>query len=176
MSRFVRVLWLTMVWVALWADVSVANVASGLLLASLIVVRFDTWRAGSVVLRPVAVARFAAYFLYQLTRSTIGVALAVVSPQGRTHSGVVALPLRGGSDAIVTLIANSISLTPGTLTLDVGRDPLTLYVHALDTGDMDALLRDLRTLETLALRAFGDADAAALPIPDGAIVTRTVGR
>jgi len=161
MSRLVRVLWLTTVWVALWADVSVANLASGLLLASLIVVRFDTWRVGSVVVRPVAVARFAAYFLYQLTRSTVTVARTVVSPRGRLRSSIVAVPLRGGSDAIVTMIANSISLTPGTLTLDVRSDPLTLYVHALDVGDHDALLRDLRRLEDLALRAFGDADAAA---------------
>ncbi|MEZ5406585.1 MAG: Na+/H+ antiporter subunit E [Acidimicrobiales bacterium] len=160
MSRLVRVVWLTTVWVALWSDLSVANVASGLLLACLIVVRFDTWRSGTTVLRPVAVARFAAYFLSQLVRSTFVVARTVISPRGRIRSDIVAFPLRGGSDAIVTLIANSISLTPGTLTLDVSTDPLTLYVHALDVRDTDALMDDLRTLETLALRAFGNADAA----------------
>ena len=172
MSRLVRVLWLTTVWVALWSDASVANLASGLLLACLIVVRFDTWRSGSVVLRPVAVARFAAFFLYQLTRSTVAVTRTVISPKGRLRGSIVAFPLRGGSDAVVTLIANSISLTPGTLTLEVRSNPPTLFVHALDVRDLDALLHDLRTLETLALRAFGDGDAAARPVPDAA-ATRT---
>lgn len=172
MSRLVRVVWLTMVWVALWSDMSVANVASGLLLATLIVVRFHTWRSGTVVLRPVAVAAFAAYFLCQLVRSTFTVARTVISPRGRLRSSIVAFPLRGGSDAVVTLIANAISLTPGTLTLEVRSDPLTLYVHALDVRDMDALLRDVRRLEVLALRAFGDADAAARPVAGGTDVTK----
>lgn len=171
MSRFVRILWLTTVWLALWSDLSAANLASGLLLACLIVVRFDTWRSGSLVLRPVAIARFGAYFLYQLARSTVAVARTVVSPRGRMRSNIVAFPLRGGSDAVVTLIANAISLTPGTLTLEVRSNPLTLYVHALDVHDMDALVHDLRTLEALALRAFGHADAV-LDAPGVARVSR----
>lgn len=173
MNRLVRILWLTTIWVALWSDVSVANVASGLLLAALIALRFDTWRPGTVVLRPAAIARFACYFLYQLTRSTFAVARAVISPRGRLRSHIVTFPLRGGSDAVVTLVANSISLTPGTLTLEVRSDPLTLYVHALDVRDRDGLVHDLRTLEALALRAFGDADLAAGPAPDEPGVART---
>ena len=73
----------------------------------------------------------------------------------------MAVPLRGCSDAVVTLIADAITLTPGTLTLEVRRDPLTLYVHALDVRDVTVLQQDVRTLEVLAVKAFGDADALA---------------
>ena len=80
-------------------------------------------------------------------------------------AGIVAVPLRGCSDAVATLIADAISLTPGTLTLEVRRDPLTLYVHALDTRDVEQVQRDVRTLEVLAVRAFGD-DAALAGLAD----------
>ena len=71
--------------------------------------------------------------------------------------------MRGGSDDVVTLVANSITLTPGTLTVDVHRDEsgVTLYVHGMYTRDVEAVRRDVLRLEALALRAFGsDEDAA----------------
>jgi multicomponent Na+:H+ antiporter subunit E len=62
---------------------------------------------------------------------------------------------------VVTLIADAITLTPGTLTLEVVADPLTLYVHVLDGRDLEAVRREVRRLEVLAVRAFGDAEALA---------------
>jgi multicomponent Na+:H+ antiporter subunit E len=161
MTRIVRVAWLTTIWVLLWSDLSVANVLSGVLVAVLVVAFFGTSPSGRVIFRPVPAARFAGYFLYQLAVSTVVVARTVVMPRDRMRSGIVAVPLRGCSDAVVTLIADAISLTPGTLTLEVRRDPLTLYVHALDVRDITVLQRELRRLEVLAVRAFGDADAIA---------------
>lgn len=159
MTRVVRLLWLTIVWIALWSDLSAANVISGVFVAALIVATFDTWRSGHVVVRPIAAAKFAVYFLYQLVASTITVARTVITPRAQIHSGIIAVPLHGCSDAVATLIADAISLTPGTLTLEVRREPLTLFVHALDVRDISVLRRGIRTLEMLAVKAFGDADA-----------------
>jgi multicomponent Na+:H+ antiporter subunit E len=89
------------------------------------------------------------------------VARTVIAPRDRIRSGIIAVPLQGCSDAVATLIADAISLTPGTLTLEVRREPLTLYVHALDVRDIIGLQREVRTLEVLAVKAFGDADAIA---------------
>lgn len=159
MIRLVRLVWLTTVWVALWSDISAANIISGLLVAGLIVFLFDTWRSGHLIIRPLAAAKFAAYFGYRLVVSSVVVARTVVTTRQRIRTGIIAVPLVGCSDAVATLIADAISLTPGTLTLEVRRDPLTLYVHALDTRDIDALRRDVRTLEILAVKAFGDSAA-----------------
>jgi multicomponent Na+:H+ antiporter subunit E len=161
MTRLVRLIWLTAIWVALWSDISVANVLSGLLVAGLIVALYDTWRPGHVIIRPIAAARFAGYFFYQLVISSLVVARTVVLPSDRIRTGIVAVPLRGCSDAVVTLIADAISLTPGTLTVEVRREPLTLYVHALDVRDVSVLQREVRHLELLAVKAFGDQDALA---------------
>ena len=161
MSHLIRAAWLTTIWVALWSDLSVANVVGGLVVSVVILASFDTWTGGRHVLRQVAVLRFGAYFLLQLVVSSVVVAATVVAPRDRIRSGIVAVPLSGCSDAVATLVATAISLTPGTLTLEVRRDPLTLYVHVLHVRDVDATRRDVLTLEALAVRAFGDADAIA---------------
>lgn len=169
MSRIVRVLAILVAWLAMWSDLSVANVVSGLAVAAVIVVGFDTWSHRPMRLRPVRAAKFAVYFLYKLVESTWAVSRAVVAPRHRVHTGIISVPLQGCSDAVATLIADAITLTPGTLTLEVRRDPLTLYIHALDTRDLEAIRRDVRALEVLAVRAFGDDDAiAGLAVDDTA--------
>lgn len=167
MSDALRVLWLVAVWLALWGEVTAANVLSGAVVAGTVLVLFSRSRIGAAVVRPVAVVRFAAYFLVSLFRSSVVVARAVVRPKDRIETGIVALPLQGCSDAVATVIADAITLTPGTLTLEVRRNPLTLYVHVLDVRNVEAVQADVRTLEVLAVRAFGDADALeALGVDD----------
>lgn len=161
MTTIVRLAVLVVIWLALWSDVTVANVASGVAVAAGVVLVAGRWPAGEVIVRPVAAVRFAMHFLYKLVESTVVVARTVLAPSDRVHTGIVAVPLRGCSDAIATLVADAISLTPGTLTIEVRRDPLTLYVHALDVRDVEAVQADVRRLELLALRAFGPADALA---------------
>lgn len=142
-------------WIALWGDATLANAISGALVAACVLLWFPTWRRGTVVIRPVHAIRFALYFLYKLIESSLVVARTIITPRRRIHTGIVAIPLQGCSDGLATLIANTISLTPGTLTLEVRRDPLTLYVHALHVRDPDELRDAIGTLERLALRAFG---------------------
>lgn len=161
MTVVARMLGLTLIWLALWSDLSAANVLSGLVVAGVIVLVSGPWPLGEVIIRPIRVAMFVGYFLYQLVVSTISVARAVIAPRDRINTGIVSVELRGCSDAVVTLIADAISLTPGTLTLEVQRHPLTLYVHALDVRDIDVLRREIHTLEVLAIRAFGSAEAIA---------------
>jgi multicomponent Na+:H+ antiporter subunit E len=173
MTLLVRVAWLTAIWIALWSELSVANVLSGLLVAAAVVVVFDTRSAGRVVVRPLAAARFVVHFVVRLMASTAVVARTVVAPRHRIRTGIVAVPLRGCTDAVATLIADAISLTPGTLTVEVGHDPLTLYVHALDVRDTSAVRDEVRTLEILAIRAFGDADAIAGLATDDTSIRRT---
>ncbi len=159
MMRAARVLLLVLIWVSLWGDLSVANVLSGLALALAIVAVFGGRSGGQLIVRPLPALRFALYFLRKLVESTVVVARAVITPREGVHTGVVAVPLAGCSDAVVTLIADAISLTPGTLTIEVRRDPPILFVHALDVRDVSGVQADIRRLEILAIRAFGTADA-----------------
>lgn len=81
-------------------------------------------------------------FLYELSMSALRVSTLVLSPDmsKRLKPGIVAFPLSVASDVEITLLANLITLTPGTLSVDVSKDMKVLYVHALSVPDRDALI------------------------------------
>jgi multicomponent Na+:H+ antiporter subunit E len=160
-TRLVHVGWLVTVWLLLWGDVTPANLLSGLAVAGVVVAIAGARRSGQITVRPVAAVRFVGHFAVQLVVATAVVAWEVVTPRNRIRTGIVAVPLHGCSDAVAALIADTISLTPGTLTVEVDRRPLTLYVHVLHLRDVERVRRDVRRIEVLAVRAFGNAEALA---------------
>jgi multicomponent Na+:H+ antiporter subunit E len=165
--RWPTIVALVAMWIALWERLSWANLISGSLVACAVVL---VARRASP--RPVrhfrvgAALRYLATFAKQLVVANYQVVLAVIRPR-TIQPGIVAMPLRHVSDAVVTLVANSITLTPGTMTLEIERDGDTaiLYVHAINLGDVEAVRNDIRLLETQAIAAFGGRDAR--PQDDG---------
>lgn len=152
--------WLVVVWVALWEDVSAANVLAGVAVAGTLLWLFPVRRTpGGGQLRPLAALRFLLYFLWKLVEASAVVSWEVVTPRNRINEAIVAIPIHGVSDVLVTVVANAISLTPGTLTLEVTRQPPVLYVHVLHLRDVESVRREVQYLELLAIRAFG-SDAA----------------
>ena len=162
-ARLLPLVWMVVVWVALWGDLSAANVASGVVVGVLVLALFPlppTVHRRPSRLRPVAAARFLAWFTWKLAEASAVVAWEAVTPRNRINEGIVAIPIRGVSDGVITLVANAISLTPGTLTLEVRRRPAVLYVHVLHLHDIEAVRREIRHLEVLAIKAFGPLEAA----------------
>lgn len=155
--------WLTAVWVGLWGTVTWANVLGGLAVAAVLLLALPvTDIPDRQVLRPLALVRFVGYFAVDLIRASLQVALLVVRPRRALRQAVIAVPVRGASDQLLTLLANAISLTPGTLTLEVDRPRSTLYVHVLDVGSradgVDRLRSDILKLERLAILAVGSEE------------------
>lgn len=95
------------------------------------------------------VAGFAGFYVWEMVVSAVRVARDVLSPRLRVRPGVVAVALDARTDLEITLFANLVSLTPGTLSLDVSPDRRTLYVHAMDLpdGDVEAWSRELKRTE-----------------------------
>lgn len=159
-TRLGLLVWLTLVWVGLWGSVTFANVLGGLAVAVLLLATLplsdvpDTQRV-----RPLALLRFVSYFAYDLVRASLQVTLLVLRPRRPLRQAVVAVPVRGASDQLLTLLANAISLTPGTLTLEVDRPRSTLYVHVIDVGagpeGVERVRADILALERLAILAVG---------------------
>ncbi|MDP9022382.1 MAG: Na+/H+ antiporter subunit E [Actinomycetota bacterium] len=163
MNRIGIVAVLAVAWTALWRDASPGTVLAGLAVGSAVSVAAGdggtpAWRP---LLRPVAMVRFVVAFLWNLTTASVAVAWDVVTPEERVREAIVLVPLRTGSDAIVTTVANAISLTPGTVTVDVERDPIGLYIHVMHFRDADHARSQVRRLEELAIRAFGSRDEVA---------------
>ncbi|MEP2782715.1 MAG: Na+/H+ antiporter subunit E [Pseudoruegeria sp.] len=83
-------------------------------------------------------------FLYELVVSSVVVLWDVLTPTQHSVPGIVAVPLDVKTDAGILLVTNLISLTPGTLSLDISDDRKTLYVHAMFSDDPDKLISSLK--------------------------------
>ena len=90
------------------------------------------------------VLRLGLLFVYELIVSSVQVVWDVITPTHRSRPGIVAMPLSARGDGEILLVAGLISLTPGTLSLDVSEDRTTLYLHAMFVDDPDALRQELK--------------------------------
>ena len=97
-------------------------------------------------------------FLRELVTANVDVAYRVLAPSMPIRPDVIAIPLRVETDAAVTTIANSITLTPGTLTMDHDAETNTLYVHVIAVRDRDRVVEPIRTWEDYALVIFEGRD------------------
>ena len=88
--------------------------------------------------------------------STWRVALAVLRPTpDRVRAEVVSVPLITRSPLVAAVVANSITLTPGTMTVDVDLTELTIQVHVLGRVDHEEFRRSIVALEQLVIGAVG---------------------
>ena len=83
---------------------------------------------------------------WQIFISSLQVSLAVLFPGRRVKPGVVAIPLALHTDWGIALLANSITLTPGTLTLDVSNDKKFLFVHCLALENPEGFKKEIKRL------------------------------
>jgi multicomponent Na+:H+ antiporter subunit E len=94
-------------------------------------------------------------FLRELALSVLRVSKLVLSPRMTFSPGIFVFPLTLERDFEITLLANLITLTPGTLTVDVSDDRKSLLVHAIDSPDPDLARRDIAEgFERLIREAF----------------------
>lgn len=158
-GRVLQGAWLTVMWLLLWGDLSLANVLSGAAVAAAVVVGFRVGPPADdrLVLRPLATLRLAGWFAVALVRSNLAVARQVVTPtpRGGIRTAIVACPLSTRSRRLTTVIANAITLTPGTMTVEVRGDPATLFVHVMSFDSVPATRRSVSDLEARVVRAFG---------------------
>lgn len=170
-----RVLLFAFVWAALRGSFGPVNLVVGAVLAAALLWYLrplyegvaQIGRAGSLrttvgrFLRVFWLLELLAFFFYELVRSSLTVARQVLSPRLRVRPGVIALQLDARSGLEITVLANLISLTPGTLSLDVSDDNEVLYVHSMLVDGEDAVeTREYikRTLERRVIRTLGRSE------------------
>lgn len=137
---------LTIAWVVLTGQYTVLNAAAGFAVSYGALWLIARGRAGETYFRKVPqVFGFVLYFVWELLVANVRVVISVLGPRANLKPGIVAIPLDVKSDAEITMFANLITLTPGTLSLDVSADRSTLFVHAIHVGDVDEFIRDTKT-------------------------------
>ena len=151
------------IWLLAWGSLSWANVLSGLAVALALLVAIPGIRRRShmPVVRPVALARLAVRLGRDLVVSNVLLTREVLAPRPRIRTGVVRVPLPECTDELLTLLANLVALTPGTMPVDVRRDPPEIMIHVLHLRSIDEVRRDIWSLRDLVVRAFGSPEAVA---------------
>jgi len=85
------------------------------------------------------------YFLKELIIANVTMAYYVLSPLDRVRPAIVGVPIAPNmTDTEISLLANLITLTPGTLSVDVSPDKSTLYIHAMHVTDIESFRRSVR--------------------------------
>jgi len=147
---------LALSWAAITGLFTWSNVLAGFILAY--VVLFIAQRAiGSYTYfrRIDRVLRFAVFYVWELILANLRVAYDVMTPRHRIRPGVVAIPLDAKTDAEITLLANLITLTPGSVSLDVSSDRRFLYLHAMYIDDVEEFRQSIKdTLERRVLEVL----------------------
>jgi multicomponent Na+:H+ antiporter subunit E len=90
------------------------------------------------------IINFLIKFFTELLIANIGVAKIVLQPNIRIRPGVIALPLDLQTDWEITTLANAITLTPGTLSIDLSDDGKILYVHSIDIKGTEKLIQSIK--------------------------------
>lgn len=153
MVPYVFNLMLALVWAALTGEFSAHNLAIGFVLGYLLLafaLRADPVFA-AYARRVPRMLRFAGYFLWQLLRSNLRVAYDVITPTHLMKPAIVAVPLEASTEGEIATLANLISLTPGTLSLELSQDGRSLHVHVMYLDDEAAAIAEIKDLERRVL-------------------------
>lgn len=157
--------WLVLVWGALWGDFRPGNLLFGLVLALLV-----TW-----VLHLPAVqlsgrfhvlhfAVFAVTFVWQVAKASVEVMLTAILVGPRARNAVVGVGLRTRSDLLLTATGHTMTLIPGSLVVEVDRSSATLYFHVLNVRtpeEAESFRRSVRQVEAAWIRIMGTREELA---------------
>ena len=144
-----RMIPLVLIWVLLWRDASAGVWVIGVVVA-FVVEWLQRQRNEPVRIRPWGAVVFLARYLGTVARSTARVAWEVITPRNDwINEAIVAVPMTTASTPVALLVANAISYTPGSLTVELTEDPLVLYVHVLHFDSVAAVQEEVAALERL---------------------------
>jgi multicomponent Na+:H+ antiporter subunit E len=133
-----------LVWLPVTGRYDLANLLLGFAIGYAVLFLSPGARRTSYFRRVLQLFRFAAFFLRELVTSALRIAWDVVTPEHHMRPAVLGVPLDARTDAEITLLANLVTLTPGTLSLDVSEDRRLLYVHAMYVDDPDRVRRHVK--------------------------------
>lgn len=145
MHIFLWNLMLAFAWLALTGQFNPVNFVAGFTLAYLVLwLARPVLKSSNYFLKIPQIVSFTLFFLWQLVLSNLRVAYEVVTPPHSMRPGIVAVPLDVKTEAAITLLANLITLTPGTLSLDVSADRRVLYVHSMYVDNVEQFRREIK--------------------------------
>lgn len=157
--------WMVLVWGALWQDFSPGNLVFGLVLSLLVV---NLFQLPPVILsgrfNVLLAVLFALRFLWDVVLASFEVMYLAVVRGPKTKSAVITVSLRTESDLLVTAVGHVLTLVPGSFVVEVDRRSSTLYLHVLNVNDqagVDKARADVLDIEARLIRMMGSKEELA---------------
>lgn len=166
LQKLPLLVWLVVVWGALWQDFSAGNLLFGALIVLAVSQifylppielsgRFNVLRALTLAL----------WFVKEVTVASFQVLFWAVAKGPRIRNAVIAVPLRSPSDLLMTAVGHVLSLIPGSLVVEVDRGCATLYVHAMNAPTpecVDKVRNGIQTIEARLIQVMGTKEELAM--------------
>ena len=136
---------LALLWLLLVNQLSAGHVVLGALLGWLI--PFATspfWPEHIRIRHPLILLHYLGVLVIDIVHGSFHVAYLILRGPARLRPAFVEVPLALKTDLAISLLANTISLTPGTVSARLSADKRTLIVHTLDTDDADAVISRIK--------------------------------
>lgn len=146
MTALIGNMLLALIWALMTGRFDLPNIVFGFLIG-LVVMGLAEVSLGKTgyAARVVRVLSLTAFFMKELVRANIRMAQYTLSPLGSLKPAVLAVPLDPrATDLEITLLANMVTLTPGTLSLDVSECRTVLFVHFMHVEDRDEAIREIK--------------------------------
>lgn len=144
-KRFLLNVMLTLIWIALTGTFTYINFFIGFFISY-----FVLWvisrnsqdkRYFTIAFKIIG---FFFFFLYEMLKANLQVAYEVMTSHLHMKPGIVKIELEAQSDLEITLLSNLISLTPGTLVIDVSDDKKVMYVHGMYLQDKEKFIQSIK--------------------------------
>lgn len=130
---------IVVIWLLLSGSFSLTNTLFAIVMGYLLlIIGTPRNKKRSYVERIPAAFNLFFYFIIELVKANLVVAREMIDPRHTMDPGIVAVPLSLKSPFAITLFANLVTLTPGTLTMEISEDHKLIYIHAMYVGDPEA--------------------------------------
>jgi multicomponent Na+:H+ antiporter subunit E len=144
-KQFLMNLLLSFIWVALTGTLYYSNFLFGFMIGFAILwVMNRTEEDQRYFTRVPKTIYLLFYFIYELIKANIQVAYDVITPKYFFKPGIVKYPMSARTDLEINLLSTAISLTPGTLILDISEDKKTLYIHVMYLKDKSSFIKQTK--------------------------------
>lgn len=147
-NKFLMNLLLSFIWVAITGSMYYTNFLFGFLLGFLILYIINKNEEDKRYFNRVPkIIRFAFYFLSEMIKANFQVAYDVITPNYFFKPGIVRFPLTASSDSEINLLSMFISLTPGTILLDVSEDKKWIFIHVMYLDSKEKFISKMKYSE-----------------------------
>jgi multicomponent Na+:H+ antiporter subunit E len=145
MKQFTWNLLLALAWVSVTGTFGLANFILGFALGfAAITLAEPGMLRGAYAVRAARLVLFAFFYAKEILVANMWMAYDIITPKLISRPAIIAVRLDDPSPGEVTLLANLITMTPGTLSLEVSSDRKVLYIHTMFVRDVEKFRRDIK--------------------------------